>query len=185
MYDAFADSFAGHAEFSAYNAHYDRPAVLDLLGDVAGARILDVGCGSGLYAAELVRRGADVIGFDSSARLVKHALERVGSLADLRVHDLRDPLNWIDDESVDQAIMALVIHHLEDPVPALREVHRALKPGGRLVVSTVHPIADWRQFGGSYFTDELIDDTWNADWRGRFRRAPRPLGVRSSERLAS
>jgi len=172
MYDAFADSFAGHAEFSAYNAHYDRPAVLDLLGDVAGARILDVGCGSGLYAAELVRRGADVIGFDSSARLVKHALERVGSLADLRVHDLRDPLNWIDDESVDQAIMALVIHHLEDPVPALREVHRALKPGGRLVVSTAHPIADWRQFGGSYFTDELIDDTWNADWRVRFRRAP-------------
>ena len=47
-----------------------------------------------------------------------------------------------------------------------------LRPGGRLVISTVHPVADWRQLGGSYFTDEMIDDTWNAGWRVRFRRAP-------------
>lgn len=172
MYDDFADSFAAHAAQSAYNAHYDRPAVLGLLGDVAGCRILDVGCGSGLYAAELARRGADVVGFDSSARLVQHARRQVGSVADLRVHDVRDPLDWIDDESIDRAVMALVLHHLEDPVPALREIHRVLKPGGRLVVSTVHPLADWRQVGGSYFSDEMLDDTWNAGWRVRFRRAP-------------
>jgi hypothetical protein len=40
------------------------------------------------------------------------------------------------------------------------------------VVSTVHPVADWRHTGGSYFTDEMIDDTWNRGWRVRFRRAP-------------
>lgn len=40
------------------------------------------------------------------------------------------------------------------------------------MVSTVHPFADWRQFGGSYFTDEMLDDTWNAGWKVRFRRAP-------------
>lgn len=172
MYDDFADSFAVHAEHSAYNAHYDRPAVLGLLGDVAGSRILDVGCGSGLYATELVRRGAEVVGFDGSVRLVQLARQRLGSEADLRVHDVREPLNWLGNESVDAAIMALVLHHLEDPVPALREVHRVLRPGGQLVVSTVHPVADWRQLGGSYFTDEMIDDTWNAGWKVRFRRAP-------------
>ena len=172
MYDDFADSFAVHAEHSAYNAHYDRPAVLGLLGDVAGCRVLDVGCGSGLYAAELVERGAEVVGFDSSAKLVHHARRRVGSVADLRVHDVRDPVDWLADESIDRAVMALVLHHLDDPVPALREVHRVLRPGGRLVVSTVHPVADWRQLGGSYFTDEMIDDTWNAGWKVRFRRAP-------------
>lgn len=172
MYDDFADSFAVHAEHSAYNAHYDRPAVLGLLGDVAGCRILDVGCGSGLYGAELAQRGADVVGFDSSAKLVQHARQRLGRAADLRVHDVRDPLDWLRDESIDQAIMALVLHHLDDPAPALREVHRVLKPGGRLVVSTVHPVADWRQVGGSYFTDEMIDDTWNEGWKVRFRRAP-------------
>jgi len=172
MYDAFADSFALHAESSAYNAHYDRPAVLGLLGDVAGCRVLDVGCGSGLYAAELARLGAEVIGFDSSAKLVEHARQRVRDAADLRVHDVRLPLEWLSDGSVDRAVMALVIHHLDDPVPALREIHRVLRPGGSLVVSTVHPVADWRQTGGSYFTDEMIDDTWNAGWKVRFRRAP-------------
>lgn len=40
------------------------------------------------------------------------------------------------------------------------------------MVSTVHPVADWRQLGGSYFTDEMLDDTWNAGWKVRFRRAP-------------
>ena len=172
MYDDFADSFAVHAEHSAYNAHYDRPAVLGLLGDVAGCRVLDVGCGSGLYAAELAQRGADVVGFDSSAKLVRHARQRAGGAADLRVHDVRRPLDWLSDESIDRAVMALVIHHLDDPVPALREVHRVLRPGGRLVISTVHPVADWRQVGGSYFTDEMIDDAWNAGWKVRFRRAP-------------
>lgn len=172
MYDGFAESFAAHAEQSAYNAHYDRPAVLGLLGDIAGRRILDVGCGSGLYAEELVERGAEVIGFDASTRLIDHARKRIGIHADLRVHDLRDPLDWLSDGSIDDAVMALVLHHLEDPVFALREVHRVLRPGGRLIVSTVHPIADWRQFGGSYFIDEWIEDSWNAGWDVRFRRAP-------------
>lgn len=172
LYDAFADDFAVHAEHSAYNAHYDRPAVLDLLGDVTGCRVLDIGCGSGLYAEELARRGARVVAFDSSAELVRHARQRVGSAADIRVHDAQRPLVWLADASFDQAIMALVLHHLDDPVAALREAHRVLGPSGRLVVSTVHPTADWRQLGGSYFTDEMIEDTWNAGWEVRFRRAP-------------
>jgi len=171
-YDAFADSFADHVEDSAYNAHYDRPAVLGLIGDVSGRRVLDVGCGSGLYAEELARRGAHVVAFDSSSQLVNHAKRRVSSAVHVRVHDLEDPLDWLADESMDQAVMALVLHHLADPVSALREIHRTLKPGGRLVVSTVHPTADWHQLGGSYFTDEIIDAKWNAGWEVRFRRAP-------------
>lgn len=92
MYNDFAEAFARHAESSAYNAHYDRPAVLEVLGDVAGLRILDVGCGSGLYAEELLARGALVIGFDESDKLLELARERVGDAADLRVHDARLPL---------------------------------------------------------------------------------------------
>ena len=41
QYEAFADEFLGHAEHSLFNAYYDRPACLDLLGDVTGKRVLD------------------------------------------------------------------------------------------------------------------------------------------------
>jgi predicted TPR repeat methyltransferase len=75
QYEAFADEFLEHARDGFANAHYDRPACLSLLGDVAGKRVLDAACGPGLYAAELVRRGAHVTGFDQSPRMVANALD--------------------------------------------------------------------------------------------------------------
>ncbi len=62
QYDVFADEFLDHAHDGFYNAHYDRPACLELLGEVAGRSVLDVACGPGLYAEELVARGARVSG---------------------------------------------------------------------------------------------------------------------------
>jgi ubiquinone/menaquinone biosynthesis C-methylase UbiE len=53
QYDVFADEFLDHASDGFYNAHYDRPACLGLLGDVAGRTVLDAACGPGLYAEEL------------------------------------------------------------------------------------------------------------------------------------
>ena len=47
VYDSMARMFEAHAADGAYNAHYDRPAVLDLVGDVQGLRVLDAACGPG------------------------------------------------------------------------------------------------------------------------------------------
>lgn len=171
-YDAFARDFDAHAQDSAYNAHYDRPAMLDLLGPVEGLRVLDAGCGSGLYATQLRAGGATVSGFDASADLIEIARQRLGSQVDLRVHDLNAPLDWIPDGSFDRVVMALVLHHLPDPRPALRELHRVLTPDGVLVVSTVHPTADWLRLGGSYFIDEMVTETWSEGWLVHVRRAP-------------
>src|SRR3954447_2369295 len=85
MYEPFAAAFELHAEDSAYNAHYDRPAMLELLGDVRGMRVLDLGCGPGFYAEALADRGALVTAFDASPDLVRRARLRVGSRADVRV----------------------------------------------------------------------------------------------------
>jgi SAM-dependent methyltransferase len=78
QYDVFAEEFLDHAKDGFFNAYYDRPACLALLGGVAGKRVLDPACGPGLYAGELIRRGARVVGFDHSPRMVEICQARVG-----------------------------------------------------------------------------------------------------------
>jgi ubiquinone/menaquinone biosynthesis C-methylase UbiE len=173
MFDAFAEDYLEHAQDSAYNAHYDRPAVVAMVGPVAGLRILDVGCGPGLYAGELVARGArKVLGIDASAEMVRLASERVTGPVEFRTHDVSESLDWLDDGSFDLAIMALVIHHLEDRRSALREINRVLRSGGRLVVSTHHPTSDWIRLGGSYFTVEQVTERWSRGWLVSYWRQP-------------
>ena len=178
-YDQFAEDYDAKACNSPQNKQYDRPAMLDLLGDVAGARVLDAGCGSGLYAEELVRRGAEVIAIDSSDRLLDIARKRVNDRVQWRRHDLTDPLDWLPDNSVDHVLMALVLHYLQNPVPTLRECHRVLHDKGSVVLSTSHPSSDWHHLGGSYFTDEMYQETWSTGWVMTYRR--RPLQTITSE----
>jgi SAM-dependent methyltransferase len=139
-YDGFAEDYEAENATSLLNAYYERPAVLDLVGDVQGKRILDAGCGSGPLAAELVARGADVTGFDGSPAMIDLARRRLGGTVPLTVHDLAEPLPF-EDESYDVVVASLVLHYLEDWDGPLAELRRVLRPGGRLVASVNHPFA--------------------------------------------
>lgn len=87
-YDDFAQAYSQQNETSLLNAWYERPAMIDLAGDVEGRRVLDVGCGSGPLTAALRAKGADVTGFDVSAAMIALARDRLGDDADLHVTDL-------------------------------------------------------------------------------------------------
>lgn len=174
MYEQFAHAYAAHAAMAPYNALYDRPAVLSLVGDVAGRTVLDAGCGAGLHAEALQQRGAHVIGFDQSPTLIEVARQRVTGTADLRVHDLAEPWHWITDDSIDVAVLALVLHHIDDRPAVLRELVRVLRRSGLAVVSTTHPMSDWLRGGGSYFDVETVDESLSPhhDWPVRAWRRP-------------
>ncbi|MGA4731901.1 class I SAM-dependent methyltransferase [Micromonospora taraxaci] len=173
MYDAFAEEFLEHASDGAYNAYYDRPAVLSVLGSVRDLAVLDLGCGPGLYAESLVAQGARrVVGVDASATMVRLAGERVRGPVEFRRHDLNTPMAWATDGEFDVAVMPLVLPHVDDRAGALREVARLLRPGGRLVISTHHPMDDWRRLGGSYFTVERVRENWNKGWEVAYWRQP-------------
>lgn len=137
-YDRIAEGYAAENETSVPNAYYERPAMLELAGDVTGRRILDAGCGSGPLFSALRDRGAIVTGIDMSAGMLELARQRLGADADLRVADLAGPLPF-PDGSFDDVVASLVLHYLEDWGPTLAELRRVLRPGGRLLVSVDHP----------------------------------------------
>lgn len=162
-YEQLADGFAAKVDTKPHNAYYERPATLSLLPEVAGLRVLDVGCGPGAYAEWLLDRGATVTAFDASPAMVAHAVRRTGGRADIRVHDVTHPLHFVADASVDLVICPLVLEYVEDWRAVLTELHRTLVPGGSLVASIQHPFADYTYFESkAYFETELV----SAEWRG-------------------
>lgn len=164
QYDDFAEEYEDHAATAPWNALYDRPATLELVGDVAGRRVLDAACGPGFYLEALLAADADVAGCDASARMVGLARQRVGDGVDLRVHALEEPFAWIADGSLDLVLCALAYHYVNDRPAFLREVRRMLRPDGAFVISTHHPTMDWVRQGGSYFAEEAVTETWSTGW---------------------
>ncbi|WP_328334653.1 class I SAM-dependent methyltransferase [Kribbella sp. NBC_00382] len=138
-FDEFAEAYSADNEVNLLNGHYERPAMLDLAGDVAGRCVLDVGCGSGPLLESLRDKGAIVAGFDLSAAMIELARRRLGEDVELTVADLAKPLPYAD-AAFDDVMASLVLHYLEDWTEPLAELRRILKPGGRLIVSTHHPI---------------------------------------------
>lgn len=100
----------------------------------AGERLLDVGCGEGLFASELGRAGVHVVGVDVAETPLRRARERDPAL-DLRLVDPDGP--WpIEDASFDAVWAGETIEHVADTAGWLSEARRVLRPGGRLLLST-------------------------------------------------
>ena len=165
-YDSFAEGYTAANETGFVHACYERPAMLALAGDVAGRRILDAGCGSGPLLAALRERGAIVTGIDKSAGMLEQARRRLGDDADLQVAELGSPLPF-PDGTFNDVTASLVLHYLQDWGPALAELRRVLKPGGRLIVSVNHPFAEnlWHRKAGlkpDYFATYNYTVEWTA-----------------------
>lgn len=116
----------------------EEPLVRGLLDTLPPGPVLDAACGTGRHAAHLAAAGREVVGVDSSDSMLTIARRRLPGV-DLRMGDLAAlPL---EDASVAGAVCALALSH--EPVlgPAVAELGRVLRPGGRLIVSNPHPLA--------------------------------------------
>jgi 2-polyprenyl-6-hydroxyphenyl methylase/3-demethylubiquinone-9 3-methyltransferase len=99
-----------------------------------GMRVLDVGCGEGVFAAELARAGAQVVGIDAAEEPLRRARARHPEL-DLRLVDGEG--DWpLPDAGFDAVWAGEVIEHVADTAAWLSEVRRVLRSGGALLLST-------------------------------------------------
>lgn len=112
-----------------------------LLGDLAGKRLLDVGCGTGLVSLELAAEGAGVTGVDLSVPMVerarRHAAVRGVERASFLVADAcRLPF---PDASFERVLAVCLLFWLPAPARGLAEMARVTVPGGRVVLANPSP----------------------------------------------
>jgi len=114
----------------------EEPLVESVTGKLPPGRALDAACGTGRHAARLAADGHDVVGIDATPAMLDIARTRAPS-AEFRLGDLT--ALPVDDGSFDLAICALALAHLPDPAPAIAELARVVRPGGRIVLTDAHP----------------------------------------------
>ena len=124
------------AEYDATFAQATAPFVetlLDAAGVVAGIRVLDVCCGTGLVTAAATARGARTIGLDFSPAMLHQARH---AHPELQFDEGDAEALLYADDSFDAVVSNFGIHHVARPDKALAEATRVLRPGGRIAFTT-------------------------------------------------
>jgi len=151
-YDRWAATYEGEANPLI---RLEERLTLALIGEVHGQRALDVGCGTGRYCALLAQRGAAVTGVDPSQGMLEQARLKVTPACRFGLYHGTLEEAGFPDEHFDLVVSALALSHLPVLEPTLRESARVLKPGGRMVISDIHPF--WPVSGHDYV--EFFDPT--------------------------
>lgn len=132
------------SEIGAITERLESRLILELVGDVAGRQVLDVGCGDGAFAFELAKRGAIVTGIDASAAMIDAAKARA------RQHNVDITFQVavaehlpFPVEQFDLVTAITILCFVDDASPVFREVARVLRPGGQFVIGELGKWSTW------------------------------------------
>jgi arsenite methyltransferase len=119
-----------------------RALVHEALGAQPGERVLDAGCGPGFYVAETLERvgpEGSVVGVDASAPMLALSAKRCEGHSNVSFAEGDVTSLPLPDSDFDRALSVQVLEYVDDIPPALAELKRVLKPGGRVLIWDV----DW------------------------------------------
>lgn len=114
--------------------------LLQFMGNLAGKRVLDLGCGIGRNGIKLAQYAGEVVGYDISDVAVAKANEFAKQLG---VGNFRAELNNFSDvekEGFDVILCVNMLHHSSSPLQVLGSINRALRPGGQLIIMENNPL---------------------------------------------
>jgi SAM-dependent methyltransferase len=116
--------------------HLEEKILHPLLGALPPGRALDAACGTGRVSAYLAAAGHEVVGIDVTPQMLEVARAKVpqGEFAQGRLEALPIP-----DGNFDLAVCCLALEHCADLGPPIAELARAVRPGGRVIITGLHP----------------------------------------------
>jgi 2-polyprenyl-3-methyl-5-hydroxy-6-metoxy-1,4-benzoquinol methylase len=152
---------AGYSQLERFGenwgAAYEHGAFSALLPDVAGSRVLDLGCGAGQLTLHVAEAGAaEVMGLDLSERMLEVARTERAHPNATYVQASMDDADFSAGR-FDLVVSSLAFHYVEDYGGLVRRIASWLVPGGHLVFSTEHPV----------FLARASDDGWVRDADGQ------------------
>ncbi len=142
LFDPFAESYETWfaTPVGAYVKACELELVMQMLEPQPGELMLDAGCGTGVFSAEIAAGGAGLIGVDLSEVMLGYARRKGLDLAAADM--LRLPFA---DASFDKVVSITALEFIQDGQQAVSELQRVLKPGGRLVLATLNGLSAWNR----------------------------------------
>lgn len=121
---------------------YESRLINDMLRPAAGERILDAGCGTGVFTLDLLDAGADVTGLDLSFPMLRRAGIKTAGFPFRMVKGDLKRLPFAGN-SFDKAVSVTAIEFIEDAKDAVGELFRVTRPGGWIVVASLNSLSPW------------------------------------------
>jgi ubiquinone/menaquinone biosynthesis C-methylase UbiE len=121
---------------------FESRLLLELLRPGKGERILDVGCGTGVFTLDLLAAGSSVTGLELSLPMLQRAWSKT---AGYPFHMVQGDMRWLPfvDGSFDKTISVTAIEFLEDARSGVAELLRVTRPGGLVVVASLNSLSPW------------------------------------------
>ncbi len=146
------------------NNSIEKPILLELIGNVNGKKIFDLGCGDAEIGVELLQEDASAyIGLEGSENMARVAVEHLKGTAGHILHSSME--EWRPQAGeYDLVLSRFALHYLEDLGSVFTKVHDSLTPGGRFVFSVQHPVltsSSKSAVGSGRRTDWIVDDYFN------------------------
>jgi len=150
----------------------EKEPIYAYLEPVAGERILDVGCGTGIFSLELARLGVAVTGIDISEAMMDVARRKTedagANIEFIKADAMQLPFTA---NSFDKIVSVSALEFTPDLKAVLEECYRVLKPGGRLVIALIGGNSLW----SGYYQAKAARDTDSLFRQARFYTLPELL----------
>jgi len=121
---------------------YESRLLLDMTRPARGERILDVGCGTGIFTLDLLKAGARVTGLELSRPMLRRAGRKTSGLPFSMIQGDMRGLPFAD-RSFDKTVSVTAIEFVEDARAAVAELFRVTRPEGSVVVACLNSLSPW------------------------------------------